>query len=333
MTLETLPTISVVIPVFNGEESLKRCIDSVIADPWPNKEIIIDDGSTDSTAHLSAQFALDYPQLIQFHTQENAGANSARNNGLNIATGKYVQFLDADDELTNSKLHRSLVIFSQNPQLCCVYTDATLVIDGVAGKLISADHNSIALLADHSAHQFTCALQTNLPIWKRQFLIDNALFWNETLPCWQESEYHVRILLKLGDSSLVHHLKASCARFYRNTLAAGISSGYWSERYILGQRAAVRLLYQHCCAYGMDNQGVGLQLRGYFRRLAIRSIVGHSKAAWSTISVDMSQTESSLVWLVFCKMPFPLLRRLYGLYKFFKQVVLHRQSSRQLATY
>ena len=89
--------ISIIIPIYNAEKSLKRCIDSVISQTYSNLEIIlIDDGSNDNSYLICKEYAKKDKRIKLFH-QENAGVSIARNSGLEKITGKYLMFLDADD--------------------------------------------------------------------------------------------------------------------------------------------------------------------------------------------------------------------------------------------
>lgn len=89
--------ISVIIPVYNVEGYLPRCIESVLKQDYKNIEIIlIDDGSTDNSLVICNAYACKYKNFKVIH-QENAGLSEARNRGLAIASGEYVLFLDSDD--------------------------------------------------------------------------------------------------------------------------------------------------------------------------------------------------------------------------------------------
>lgn len=93
------PKVSVVVPVFNAGEHLKRCLESITSQTYPELEIIVvDDGSTDGSRDLVAAYA-DQDQRIGPIYQANAGVSAARNAGLAAATGDYVSFVDADDWL------------------------------------------------------------------------------------------------------------------------------------------------------------------------------------------------------------------------------------------
>ena len=89
--------ISVIIPVYNAEKTLKRCIDSVLQQDYKNLQVIlIDDGSTDGSSDLCDLYATKEKRIEVVH-QKNGGVCKARNTGLDLATGDYITFLDNDD--------------------------------------------------------------------------------------------------------------------------------------------------------------------------------------------------------------------------------------------
>lgn len=92
-----MPKVSVIIPVFNVENYLERCLKSVINQNFKNIEIIIiNDGSTDKSFDICKQFAESDKRIILI-SQKNRGVSAARNAGINISTGKYLSFVDSDD--------------------------------------------------------------------------------------------------------------------------------------------------------------------------------------------------------------------------------------------
>lgn len=91
--------ISVIVPVYNIEKYISRCLESIINQTYKNLEIIvIDDGSSDNTGKIIDDFAKRDKRVIVIH-QDNKGVSSARNKGLDIATGQYIGFVDGDDTL------------------------------------------------------------------------------------------------------------------------------------------------------------------------------------------------------------------------------------------
>ncbi len=91
--------ISIVIPVYNAEEYLDRCLHSVLDQDFTSYEVIlVDDGSTDSSSLICDRYSSTDPRFITLH-QSNKGVSAARNAGKNMAQGEYLMFLDADDAL------------------------------------------------------------------------------------------------------------------------------------------------------------------------------------------------------------------------------------------
>ena len=96
-SIEKLPLISIIIPVYNVKDYLAKCLHSICEQTYKNLEIIVvDDGSSDGSGELCDQFALTDSRIKVFH-QENQGQSCARNKGLAIAKGEYIGFVDSDD--------------------------------------------------------------------------------------------------------------------------------------------------------------------------------------------------------------------------------------------
>ena len=91
------PLLSVIIPVYNVEKYLKRCIESILIQEWKNFDILlVDDGSTDHSPQICDDYARRYSFVSVIH-KENGGLSEARNTGLSYAKGEYVYFPDSDD--------------------------------------------------------------------------------------------------------------------------------------------------------------------------------------------------------------------------------------------
>lgn len=101
-------TISVIVPIYNVEPYLNKCIDSIINQTYKNLEIIlVDDGSTDRSGEICETYKKKDKRVRVIH-QQNGGAASARNRGLEIATGKYIGFVDSDDYIAMD-MYESLI--------------------------------------------------------------------------------------------------------------------------------------------------------------------------------------------------------------------------------
>lgn len=92
---------SVIIPVYKAEDTIKRCVDSLINQQFHNAQIIlINDGSPDSSGEICKDYAEKYENILYIE-KENGGVSTARNKGLDVATGDYILFVDSDDFVTD----------------------------------------------------------------------------------------------------------------------------------------------------------------------------------------------------------------------------------------
>ena len=90
--------ISVVIPVYNSEKYLEKCLDSLLNQTLNDIEIVlVNDGSRDNSQQIIDRYREKYPDIIKSYTQENSGQASARNRGLEYAGGEFISFIDSDD--------------------------------------------------------------------------------------------------------------------------------------------------------------------------------------------------------------------------------------------
>lgn len=100
--------ISIIIPVYNCEKYLNKCLSSVKNQTYKNYEIIIiNDGSTDNSLNIIKNFVKENSKC-KYINQKNKGLSDARNNGMNISTGEYIFFLDSDDEIPNDAIENLL---------------------------------------------------------------------------------------------------------------------------------------------------------------------------------------------------------------------------------
>lgn len=95
------PKVSIIIPIYNAEKNLKRCIDSVLKQEYKNFELIlVDDGSSDSSGVICDAYAKKEHRIQVIH-KENTGVSDSRNTAISAAGGEYIQFLDSDDWITS----------------------------------------------------------------------------------------------------------------------------------------------------------------------------------------------------------------------------------------
>jgi glycosyltransferase involved in cell wall biosynthesis len=131
-----VPTVSTIIPVYNGAAYVRQAIDSVLAQRDVRVElIVIDDGSTDDTW----QVLESYGDAIRKERQANGGPDRARNLGARLATGDWLAFLDADDEWLPDKLAKQLALATDDAAL--IYTDRRNI--GACGRVAELQSDSV----------------------------------------------------------------------------------------------------------------------------------------------------------------------------------------------
>ena len=155
---------SIIVPVFNCESYLDRCISSVVEQTYTNWELIlVNDGSTDASGALCDAFHNNYPDKVRVMHQENAGVLYARRAGMAMASGEYLCFLDSDDYWDRDLLERvdaqqritdaDIIVFGYrminelqvigqvhrvSESTFCVKPDFSFVYDQILGGLISS---------------------------------------------------------------------------------------------------------------------------------------------------------------------------------------------------
>jgi glycosyltransferase involved in cell wall biosynthesis len=120
MSGTSLPLVSVIIPVHNGERFLGDAVQSAVAqDHRPLEVIVVDDGSTDGSGMLADRLAAAHPE-VRATSQPNAGPAAARNLGITLARGDMVAFLDADDVWPPGSLSSRVRHLAEHPEVGCV---------------------------------------------------------------------------------------------------------------------------------------------------------------------------------------------------------------------
>lgn len=112
--------LSVIIPVYNAELYLSKCIDSVLAQDVPLEVLLIDDGSSDGSADICKHYA-EWDTRVRYFRTENGGVSSARNVGLDNALGEVITFVDSDDQVINGSYRTMLNEFANSATdlVCC----------------------------------------------------------------------------------------------------------------------------------------------------------------------------------------------------------------------
>ena len=126
-----MPTVSIIVPIYKVEKYLPECIHSALSQTFSDFELIlVDDGSPDNCGAICEEYARKDARIRVIH-KENGGLSDARNAGLDMASGKYVYFLDSDDRISPDLLATVVPYLEQGCELVafvhqCFYDDGTL---------------------------------------------------------------------------------------------------------------------------------------------------------------------------------------------------------------
>jgi glycosyltransferase involved in cell wall biosynthesis len=197
------PLVSIIIPVYNAEKYLDESIGSAISQTWKKIEIIIvDDGSADQSLNIALKYQAE--KIKVFH-QENKGASAARNRGLLEANGDYIQFLDADDLLSENKIADQITALEGEPEKianCSTvhFYDGTFHQNSTPSQyeekfLFDDDdpvHFLITLLGGYSANG--SMVQTGAWLTPKS-IISKIGGWNEKLTTDDDGEFFCRVIL------------------------------------------------------------------------------------------------------------------------------------------
>lgn len=179
--------ISIIIPIYNVEKYLRRCLDSVITQTYTNLEIIlIDDGSPDTCPQICDEYAAKDNRIIVIH-KVNGGLSDARNVGTNRATGEYIFYLDSDDQLFPDSINKLVAKATKTP-------DSEIII-GEIKPSSSTNHdydnlhyrNIESLNNNNQIRQAFYRIKNRFPVnavnklIKRDFIIRNNISFKEGL--------------------------------------------------------------------------------------------------------------------------------------------------------
>jgi glycosyltransferase involved in cell wall biosynthesis len=256
------PLVSIVVPCYNAAPWVAAAIESALAQTWPEIEVIaVNDGSVDDSIGVLRRFEGPRVRILD---QPNRGASAARNAGMRAATGKYIQFLDADDLLTPDKVARQVLLLEargagvvgtarwarfQGDPAAAVVTDSPLFRD-----LDPIEFLLLLTSGGHMMHPAAWLVPSDIA--------KSAGPWDETLTLNDDGEYFARVILKARQ---IAHSPGALA-LYRSGLPSSLSGRR--------DRKALDSLYQSCdlvathLAGAEDSPRVRGALADYFQRLA-----------------------------------------------------------------
>jgi glycosyltransferase involved in cell wall biosynthesis len=201
------PIVSILIPCYNAEQWIAETIESALNQTYPHKEIIVvDDGSTDGSLEIIKTFS----HRIRWETGSNRGGNIARNRLLELSTGEWLQYLDADDYLLPNKVENQVNFISTVPDADIIWSPG--ILEYYDGNTFRREPGPVYQQRDPWSLLARWHLpQTGRVLWRKKAILDVG-GWNVKQPCCQEHELYLRLLMAgkyfgyLEDPSSVYRL-------------------------------------------------------------------------------------------------------------------------------
>lgn len=194
-----MPLISIIIPVYNSEKTLNRCVNSILNQTFMDWELLlVDDGSTDKSGKICDQYALKDFRIQVFH-KKNGGVSSARNTGLDYAIGSWITFVDSDDFIDATFL--DTLIRLQSSDLC---------ISGIQ----FINNETILLPPEENIKIENVAELDNLlnklyftapwgKVYKNEIIQKNNIRFNINLKIGEDTDFVLKYLLYINDIRLI----------------------------------------------------------------------------------------------------------------------------------
>lgn len=203
--------LSIIIPVYKVEKYLRQCVDSIISQNLKDIEIIlVDDGSPDNCPIMCDEYAKEYSNISVIH-KPNGGLSSARNTGIDNATGEYIMFLDSDDWWNPSvNVKNILESVHSHPETEMFLLSSLDYIEGM-GFYKRKEHQNLSYISTDSVLSYYNGLLNNgnlevhaaTKILKTSFIKNNNLYFKKGI-CGEDNEWMIRILRCLNAVQIIN---------------------------------------------------------------------------------------------------------------------------------
>ena len=210
--------VSVIVPIYNNEKYLKECLDSICNQTLDDIEIIcVNDGSEDNSLKILEEYKQKDNRIILLN-QDNLGVSAARNNGIKIATGEYIGFVDSDDYIDNDfyeKLYNSAIQNNSDMAVAGI-----LRFNGMRRKYMLTFNDEILesnLNKKMELCKIPCQSYTVNKIYKRNLLLEHNLFFKEGV-YYEDVRFIMRVIYFLKNIVTVPDTYYNYRKNYNSTV-------------------------------------------------------------------------------------------------------------------
>ena len=261
-----MPYISVVVPVYNAENSIERCVSSIIEQEFYDMEILlVDDGSKDNGGMLCDKLAKSDKRVVTIH-KENAGVSAARNTGMDEATGKYILFVDSDDYLPRDYVEEMVKAQKAFGEEAFVWTALQIVSENQSLKeewlAYGEEDRSIATRKD--VLKFSARYVLNSPVNKlyhRNVIKDNRLRMAENLSIAEDLLFNLQYLDATGECPVI--ILNRVPYYYVRNGQVSLDHGYKKNYYKIHKKV-LGTLWKYCEKWQIPEGDVPLFYKRYW---------------------------------------------------------------------
>lgn len=212
--------ISVIVPIYNAEKYLAKCLNSILTQSYQNLEIIlINDGSTDESIKIAEAFA-GKDSRIRLIDKENEGVSATRNKGIDLANGDFIAFIDSDDEIDKYYFEKLSNEFFKDPEVdICICNILFVSENGIVQKDIPLSCYETQMICVDKNYKFERGLQhlsACAALYKKDIV--GSIRFNEKLYIGEDALFHNQVFLKCRKAmflceSLYHYIFHSESAF------------------------------------------------------------------------------------------------------------------------
>lgn len=242
--------ISIIIPIYNKDKYVSKCLDSILEQDYKNFEIIIiDDGSTDNSLNIIKNY-FHKNENIKFYSQNNQGVSAARNKGLELMRGEYIVFIDADDYISKSFLSNFISKTTLKDDIVisgismCFNNSSIKKIFPSEEKVLSKKEffkNFLLEQNNNGINGFVCS-----KFIKSSIIKENNLRFNNDLVLGEDLEFFIRYYSYCNQFRLIN----DCDYFYLQNVSQNLKVDYKKQLYIQKQ---IEKVLNDCKALNEEN--------------------------------------------------------------------------------
>lgn len=258
--------ISVIVPVYNAEKSIERCVNSICGQTFTNLEIIlVDDGSQDRSGELCDTLAQKDSRITVLH-KKNGGVSAARNSGIELAKGQYIQFVDSDDYIPENYCEQLVDAQKRFGEDAFIWTGVRIVSENsaVAEQNIRYSDSECDVLQRRDVLKLSAKSLLNSPcnkLYHANIIINNYLRMDERISLAEDLLFNLKYMDAVGECQIVilNDVDYCYVRNGQVSLDYGYKKNYYNiHKEVLGA------LWKYCNVWQAPMEDIPLYYKRYW---------------------------------------------------------------------